>query len=79
MMLHQAILQIELQKLYVPAIKRPLKLARAEADQRPQVGIVIERTGNALLFKRGFQRGGKLMRNELRTQPHSPAQPVQQA
>jgi hypothetical protein len=42
------------QKLNVAAFKLALQLARAEVDQRPQVGVVVQRARNAVLFKRGF-------------------------
>ncbi|MNT64289.1 hypothetical protein D3C72_2021770 [compost metagenome] len=79
MVLDQAILQIELQKLHVAALEVALQAARTEVDQRAQIGIVIQRTRNAELFKLGFERRGKLLCNKMRTQPQCPSQPVQQA
>jgi len=54
MMLQQAVLQIETQKLAIAALKRAFQAARAEVDQRMQINIVIECARNALLFKRRF-------------------------
>jgi len=54
MMLQQAVLQIETQKLAIATLKRAFQAARAEVDQRVQINIVIECARNALLFKRRF-------------------------
>jgi len=54
MMLQQAVLQIETQKLAIATLKRAFKAARAEVDQRMQINIVIECARNTLLFKRRF-------------------------
>ncbi|MNR26273.1 hypothetical protein D3C85_1434730 [compost metagenome] len=79
MMLDQAILQIELQKLYVVALEVALQAAGTEGNQRPQISIVIQRTRDAELFKLCFKRRGKLLANKMRAQPQRPSQPVQQA
>ncbi|MNZ98989.1 hypothetical protein D3C78_1182960 [compost metagenome] len=78
MMLYQAILQVQLQKLNVTALKLALQSARTEVDQRPQIGIVIKRACNTKLFKLRFKRRGKLLSDKVRTQAQRPTQPVQQ-
>ena len=40
-MLNQAILQLELQKLYIATLKLPLQTSRTEIDQRPQVRVIV--------------------------------------
>jgi len=54
MMLQQAVLQIETQKLAIATLKRAFQTARAEVDQRVQINIVIECARNTLLFKCRF-------------------------
>lgn len=53
-MLQQAILQIEMQKLDIPALKWLLQATCTEVNQRMQIGIVIQCAQDPSLFQFGF-------------------------
>lgn len=67
-MLKQTVLQVQAQKLNVPAVELAIERSRAAVHQRLQVSIIVQGTGDAFLFKLRFQRRGKMMVNELRAQ-----------